>query len=627
MKNALIALLLTVSFTATAQRNYWQQYAEYTMNIDMDVNTNQFTGTQTLRYTNNSPDTLNRAFYHLYFNAFQPGSMMDERSRTIKDPDKRVADRISKLTPEEIGYQRVTKLTVDGKAAVIKEVGTILEVELPNAILPGATAVFEMEFNAQVPLQVRRSGRDGKEGIRYSMTQWYPKMAEFDDMGWHANPYIGREFYGIYGKFDITINIDKEYIIGGTGNLQNPNEIGHGYEMLGSALMRPAGDKLSWHFTADNVHDFAWAADPDYKHIKKVREDGTVLHYLYQAKDADNEEDWKKLPGIMDMALTYMEAKYGEYPYKQYTVIQGGDGGMEYPMATLITGHRSLGSLVGVTVHEMFHSWYQGVLGTNESLYPWMDEGFTSFGSSHTMNFIKEKGLIPGEAVADPIAETIAGLVNYNKAGISEPINTHADHYTRNSAYSVASYVKGSAFLQQVNYIVGKEAFDRGMLRYYNTWKFKHPTPNDFLRIMEKESGLELDWFKEYFVNTTKLPDYEVVTIEAKDKKTSSIQLKNIGGFPMPVDVLVNYKTGKSELFHIPMKIMRGNKANENANPNWTVLPDWGWVYADYEFVVPVKSKKISSVQIDPSGRMLDSNVSNNKLVLKGKKEKKKNKN
>ena len=255
MKNALIALLLTVSFTATAQRNYWQQYAEYTMNIDMDVNTNQFTGTQTLRYTNNSPDTLNRAFYHLYFNAFQPGSMMDERSRTIKDPDKRVADRISKLTPEEIGYQRVTKLTVDGKAAVIKEVGTILEVELPNAILPGATAVFEMEFNAQVPLQVRRSGRDGKEGIRYSMTQWYPKMAEFDDMGWHANPYIGREFYGIYGKFDITINIDKEYIIGGTGNLQNPNEIGHGYEMLGSALMRPAGDKLSWHFTADNVHD------------------------------------------------------------------------------------------------------------------------------------------------------------------------------------------------------------------------------------------------------------------------------------------------------------------------------------------------------------------------------------
>lgn len=620
MKKLLFLLFCLVSVQGYAQRTYWQQAAAYKMDINMNVETNQYDGVQTLQYTNNSPDTLDKAFYHLYFNAFQPGSMMDVRNLNLPDADPRVKDRISKLKPEEIGYQRVTKLLMNGKAVPYETVGTILEVQLPDPIMPGQTVTFEMEFNAQVPLQIRRSGRDNKEGIRYSMTQWYPKMAEYDYMGWHANPYIGREFYGIYGTFDVSITIDSDYIIGGTGVLQNPQEIGHGYQMENSATMGQKDvekGKLRWNFKAKDVHDFAWAADPDYKHISRTRADGTVIHAIYTPKDEDNAADWAKLPEIMDEAFDYIEENFGPYPYEQYTFIQGGDGGMEYPMATLITGHRNLGSLVGVSVHELFHSWYQGVLGTNESLYAWMDEGFTSYGSGLTMNYLKAKGLIPGEPVADPILETVQGMLRFNGSGMAEPLSTHADHFSRNSAYGVASYVNGSAFLHQVQYIVGQEAFKRGMLRYYDTWKFKHPTPNDFLRIMEKESGLELDWFKEYFVYTTKMPNYAVAGVNKKGKKETVVKLMNKAKFPMPIDVKVTYKNGKSDMFHIPLMIMRGEKAEAMLGEEVQTLPDWGWVYPEYEFSIPVKMKKVQSVEIDPSRRMADSDYGDNKFVAK----------
>ena len=179
-------------------------------------------------------------------------------------------------------------------------------------------------------------------------------------------------------------------------------------------------------------------------------------------------------------------------------VIQGGDGGMEYPMATLITGERSLGSLVGVSVHELMHSWYQMALGTNESLYAWMDEGFTSWASDEVMNHLRGQGLIPGRALDDPHASDYQGYVNFAKSGFEEPLITHADHFVTNTAYGIAAYVKGAVFLAQLEYVIGKEAFRKGMLRYYNTWKFKHPNANDFIRVMEKQSGLELDWYREY---------------------------------------------------------------------------------------------------------------------------------
>ncbi|HEY9116358.1 MAG TPA: M1 family peptidase, partial [Roseivirga sp.] len=200
MKLGVIAMLFLFSASlALAQEKAtrkdserWQQYAKYKMDIDMDVKTNRFTGVQKIEYTNNSPDELNKVFYHLYFNAFQPGSMMDVRSRTIQDPDRRVRDRISKLSPDEIGYQKIMSLKQNGKDVKYNMEGTVLEVSLNEPIKPGQKVTFDMNFEAQVPIQIRRTGRDNAEGVRYTMTQWFPKLAEYDYQGWHADEYIGR---------------------------------------------------------------------------------------------------------------------------------------------------------------------------------------------------------------------------------------------------------------------------------------------------------------------------------------------------------------------------------------------------------------------------------------------------
>ena len=611
MMRNIFLLLITVFFTSDvtfAQADRWQQRAEYEMEIDVDVETNKFTGTQTIKYTNNSPDVLDRVFYHLFYNAFQPGSMMDERSRTINDPDKRVGDRISKLGESEIGYQKVKTLTMNGKSCDFHTEGTILEVDLPVGIEPGKTVKLEMTFEAQVPVQIRRTGRDNKEGIRYSMTQWYPKLCEYDYQGWHAHPYVGREFHGVWGDFDVKIMIDKKYLVGASGQLQNAKKIGMGYtDKQGGKLSLKK--KRTWHFVAENVHDFAWAADPEYTHLVEEAE-GVELHYMYQ-KNQNTEENWSKLHNAMATALPFINENFGEYPYPVYYFLQGGDGGMEYAMCTLITGERSFESLVGVSIHELMHSWYQMILGTNEALYPWMDEGFTTYASTQVMNYLREQGVLEGEASRDPMYNNVRSFAGYTQSGMEEALITHSDHYTTNTAYGAGSYTKGSVFLQQIKYIVGEKHFKEGMLRYYDEWKFKHPNPNDFIRVMEKTSGLELDWFREYFVNTTHTVDYAIAGVEDIDGK-ASVNLQRIGKMPMPIDLLVVKENGKEELYHIPLRIMRGEKESEGFYDAFKVGKDWPWTHANYTLQLDVPLSKIKGLVIDPTSRLVDVNMENN---------------
>jgi len=606
-KNIVSTLILVLfSISIFGQKCYWQQKADYTMSIEFDSDKHQFKGEQVIRYTNNSPDILDKAFYHLYFNAFQPGSMMDVRSLSIPDPDRRVGDRISKLSKEEYGYQKVKSLKVDGKKVKYEIVGTILEVDLSNRkIMPGETVNLEMKFEGQVPLQVRRSGRDSKEGIDYSMSQWYPKLSEYDYQGWHANPYVAREFHGIWGDFDVKIKMDRRYTIGASGVLQNAKQIGKGYS---DGEGTDKSDELEWHFLAENVHDFVWAADPDYEHIVYEAHDGSTMHFLYQPGERTT-ENWTNLPKVMDEALRYINGRFGKYPYPVYSFIQGGDGGMEYPMATLITGERSFGSLVGVSVHEWMHSWFQMIIGTNESLYPWMDEGFTSFGSAETMNVLKEKGLINGDVTSNPMAGSIKGYeANHAGTDLDEPVSTHADHFSTNRAYGIGAYTKGSIFLEQLQYIVGKDDFAKGMLRYFDEWKFKHPNPNDFIRVMEKQSGLELDWYKEYMVNTTKYPDYAIDT--AYD---NTLVLHQYGDMPMPIEVVVTTTKGKTETYYIPLVIMRGEKKGDwSKDDNVSLMEDWPWTNPTYNLELHCPIDKIEKIEINPTVNFIDLDRSNN---------------
>ncbi len=602
----------------SAQIDRWQQAVDYSMDIVMDTKNHQFTGKQKLVYTNNSPDQLDKVFYHLFFNAFQPGSMMDERSRTISDADPRVGNRISNLKDNEIGFQKINSLTQNGKPVNYKVEGTILEVTLNEPIEPNSRVTFDMDFTAQIPVQIRRSGRNNKEGIDYSMTQWYPKLCEYDYQGWHAHPYVGREFHGVWGNFDVKITIDSKYILGGSGYLQNPEEIGYGYQK-GKKIKHKSRSKLTWHFNAPNVHDFFWAADPDYKHTK-LDVEGVTMHFLYQENDK-TKDNWEALPEILAKALPYMNERFGKYPYKQYSFIQGGDGGMEYPMGTLITGERSLGSLVGVSIHEWFHSWYQMVLATNEALYPWMDEGFTSYGTNETMDYLKKSVKSLGQPTSDPHPHmrSYKGYQNIVEAGIEEPLSTHGDHYVTNAAYGIGSYSKGSIFLNQLEYIIGEEAFDKGMLEYYDLWKFRHPNPNDFIRVMEKVSGLELDWYKEYWVNSTHFIDYAVRDVRSA-KKNTVVSLERIGKMPMPIDVVVTDKKGRKTFYTIPLTIMRGEKTKDGNDVYSVAESDWRWTHADYELTIPIKAKKIEKIEIDPSMRMADLNRENNIYEKKEKK-------
>ena len=450
-----IAFAVMCCLCAHAQDYRWQQRAEYIMDVRLDVKTHKVTGSQKLTYYNNSKDTLTKVYYHLFFNAFQPGSMMDVRSRNISDPDQRVKDRISKLKDDEIGYQHILALKQDGKDTRYKVDGTILEVTLPKAILPGAKTVFDMKFESQVPVQIRRSGRNNREGIAYSMTQWYPKMAEYDFRGWHAYQYVAREFHGVWGDFDVKITIDPSFVIGGTGKLVNADKIGYGYEKEGATIKRADGE-LTWNFVAKNVIDFAWAADPDYMHDRVQVPNGPELHFFYQ-KSEKTIANWKKMEGYAVKHFEFMNKTFGKYPYESYSIIQGGDGGMEYPMCTLILGDGSLEGLIGVMSHEAAHSWYQGVLASNEALYPWIDEGFTDFASQES------EAVMFGTPVNESHASSYNAYFNLIKRGLQEPISQHSDHYNTNSGYSTSAYAMGTIFLHQLKYIMGDDNFYKGI--------------------------------------------------------------------------------------------------------------------------------------------------------------------
>jgi hypothetical protein len=601
MTKYLSVLICFLSLSAIAQNNtsYWQQHVDYNMDIDMDVKTFQYKGTQKLEYTNNSPDDLNRVFYHLYFNAFQPGSEMDVRLQNIQDPDGRMTtedkkSRIMSLSESEMGYIKVKSLTQDGKEVTYKTVGTVLEVDLATPIKAGEKATFEMEFDGQVPQQIRRSGRNNAEGVSLSMTQWYPKMAEYDFEGWHADPYIGREFHGVWGDFNVNITIDKDYIIGGTGYLQNPEDIGYNYGEEGPKGKKGKKGKLTWKFKAPMVHDFTWAADPDYIHDKVTASDGTVLHFLYQDNDSIK-ENWKNLQPKTEQILEFFNENIGPYPYDQYSVIQGGDGGMEYGMSTLITGERKFGSLVGVTAHEMAHSWFQFILATNEAQHEWMDEGFTSFISSEAMN------VVMGENKDNPHSGSYRGYTYLANSGVEQPMTTHADRYNVNQAYSITAYAKGAVFLAQLEYLLGDDLQNKVIKEYYNQWKFKHPTPNDFIRVAEKVSGAELGWYLIDFGQTTNTIDYAVKSIEG-----NTATLERIGLMPMPIDAKVTFADGTTKMVHIPLRMMRWVKPNAE-----NVQQDWAWAMPTYELKM---DKEITKVEIDPSQLMADVKRDNNTM-------------
>ena len=603
MKRILFFLIgLFVLQVGSAQ--YWQQAVDYTMEVALDTETALYNGTQKLVYTNNSPETINKVFYHLYFNAFKPGSEMAVRLKNAADKNRRFKISVDSLTQDQQGYLKVSGLTQDGVKLSPIDSETILEVPLNKPILPGESTTFELSFEGHVPDVIRRAGKNSSEGVAFSMAQWYPKMAEYDREGWNADPYTGREFHGVWGDFDVKITLNKKFMVAASGYLQNADDIGMGY----SDRKKPKAKKgnLTWHFIAPQVHDFTWAADPEYIHDTYPGPNDVTLHFFYKNKP-EIIENWKKLQPDTAKLMRFFNEKVGTYPYKQYSVVQGGDGGMEYAMLTLITGGRKYESLFGVTAHELAHSWFQHILATNETKHEWMDEGFTTFISTLAKDEILE------ENKEFPLEGSYRGYFNLANSGVEMPQSTNANRYSHNYAYESTAYSKGAVFLGQLGYIVGKEKLYEILQTYYNEWKFKHPLPNDLRRVAERISGLQLQWFLTDWTQTTNTIDYAISEVEEQDNRTT-VLLKRKGLMPMPLEILIQLKNGDTELRYIPISLMRGEKENPY-ELEWTVEKDWNWANPEYSFVIDKPKEEVQVIVIDPSNLMADVDKNDNYYV------------
>jgi len=598
MKHFLVALLALISFPSLAQ--YWQQAVDYHIQVDLDDKKHQLAGDLSLTYTNNSPDDLHEVFFHLYWNAFQPGSMLSNMANIpTKFPDRAIGDKVENYAPDEYGEQIIQTLTLNGEALSFTVNQTILHAQLPSRIAPGQTVTFHMTYTTRIPKLVERAGRDNPEDIAYSFTQWYPKMVVYDTDGWHPDIYVAREFYGDFGTFQVDITAPASYMIGGSGVLQNPDEIGHGYSATPVKFKKK--DRITWRFKAEKVHDFAWVADKELQHDIRVTASGLPIHFFYQSDSASSKHmSTEKLQADVEAYFAFMHDHFGSYDWPQFSVVQGGEGAMEYPMATIMEVQGSYDGLLGTIIHEASHMWFYGMLGTDEQRYYWMDEGFTSFAEDEAMNVVSGKNF--------PNAH-LGYLGRYGRVaheGWMEPASTLANYFDGKFPYQMAAYMKGSLFLVQLRGIVGEKAFWSTMRRYKNEWAFKHPRPENFLRIAEQESGMVLDWYMNQWIETNKVPDVAIDSVYTTGGNLANIQLSRKGSLALPVDVDVVLKNKTTLHYTVPLAAMFG------AKPGKAVVGPWNYTQKNFTFQVDVPADQIERVVVDPERWTADANREDN---------------
>lgn len=607
----LLIFLLCSSYIVRAQhsrviRCNTTQSLSYQMKIDFKAEENKFLGYQRVIYRNTSPDTLKNIFYHLFYNAFQPGSAMQERGMHIRDQDN-YAFTLKALRPDEIGYENIDSVKINDRIQPFTINRTILKISPLNYIAPGDSIVIQLWFKSQVPKMILRTGRDNPEKVEFTMTQWYPKIAAYDRAGWHTDQYIHREFYGPFADFDVEIRIDKKYKLAATGVLQDNNEsVAHDYFPMKDS------DSRVWHFKAANVHDFAWAADRTYKEITTDPRVGLLFHFYYKPETA-TVEDWVQMPEKVKAVFDWMEKKVGEYPYPQYSLVQGGSGGTEYPMLSMILGHRpqSHGMIKAfpiftVAIHEIMHNWWYAVVANDENRNPWLDEGFALFFQYEYQDYLNGP-----DSLKKSIQVSYDQMLPPARLNAMEPMSTPSDYYDANWSYTSSAYHKGAVFLNQLRYIVGDDLFWKGIRKYYSDWSFGHPDGDDFIHSMEQASGIQLKWYLDLWTKTVKFIDYAVDTIRKRENFTE-INLVQKGTMPMPLDVDILLKDGNRLKYNIPLVAMCGSKSEEGV----VVVKAWSWTDPVYKLDVPVKYGQIKSVEIDPMHVLFDLNRKNNIVTL-----------
>ncbi len=638
MNKIIVILLLFIATQAHAQpSDYWQQHVSYTISGTLIDSIHSFDGKLSVVYTNNSPDTLHEVWFHLYYNAFQPGSMMHERAKVTND--RGVADKIDHYKRSDWGEQRISEVfrPSDPEGSTLGEkkhplkfeiTGTIMKVIMDYPLAPKSNVKISIPFFVQIPPLTRRGGWMNDAGIKYSMSQWYPKICEYDREGWHHQEYVAREFYGVWGDFDVTMNVPAKFCVGSTGQCQNPEEVGWGYDQIAKGVKKGKvypdsvfsaqhSPLIPWHFKASNVHDFAWVAH-EYIHEWDTWSDTVTVHCLYKANE---EQTWKEAMPNTFFMLDHHSKKVGWYQYRNFTNTHGGDGGMEYPQL-IMDGSAS----AGLIAHEGGHQWFYGMLGNNETRYAFLDEGFTEFiemtcqeahyGRNQKMPGVElpwlTRTFIPED---DTRRRYYSPYLDLATAGYEEPLTIPHDWF-REGVNAGQVYFKTLAGLAQFEYVLGDSVFWAGMKEYFRRWHFKHPNLNDFKRTMQDVSGADLDYYFDEWFASTRTIDYAACGLNSEKKQDgtyeTTVKLKNKDLGVVPIDLTLHYEDGSTGIATIPLSVNQG-LAYKKPETGRLFFPSWDWVSPNYEGSI-MTPKEVSWYEIDSSKRMMDLNRRNNVL-------------
>ena len=574
---------------------YWQQRADYRIAATLDTVRREIRGRETVHYTNNSPDELSYVWMYLEQNICSRTSVTEKLDQP---PLAFLGSSFDFSCRGFDGGVSLTRVSVGGRVVRPKVYGTTMRLELPRPLAPGGALDIQVAWSFPVPDY--GAGRMGRDGALYEIAQWYPRMAVYDDVrGWNHEPYIGAgEFYLEYGSFDVSITLPANYIVAATGTLRNPEAVltaqqRQRLEMARRSVVpvavitaseagqpprpRPGG-QLTWRFTADSVRDFAFAASPDFRWDASSSH-GTMVHTFYRP----SAPEWEEANRMVREAVRYFSEQWHPYPYPQISSVEGPVEGMEYPMLTFDPRSPSREERHWVLAHELGHQWMPMLVGSNERLYPWMDEGFNTF-----IDLGAAAGYFAGTGYGDSIETNPLRLskdhaVPGEQPLISRPVEVKDLFWT--------GYQKPALMLQILRHeVLGKDRFDHAFREYLEAWAYRHPTPADFFRIMRDASGMDLDWFWRDWIFTTARLDQAVDSVGTVDGG-QKIYLANRGTMTLPLEMDIIYGDGSTERIRLPVEM-------------WNLGPRFAYRVRD--------ARAVKRVVVDPRRALPDIDRANN---------------
>ena len=578
---------------------YWQQTVDYTLRAALDTAAKRLSGTEQVRYTNNSPDTLKFVWMQVDQNLFRPGSVgsllfaQESRFGGAGFPG---GFQIESLTQSAIpakppttaaGRRRAAASQASARSTPLKwrVDDTMMYLDLATPLAPGGSTTLDVVYSFNIP--EHGADRMGRDGSLYELAQWYPRMAVYDDVhGWNTDQYLGQgEFYLEYGDIDYEVTVPAGFIVAGSGLLQNPTEVLTAAERgrlatavksdttiaivtpdeLSSGAARPRTDGTqTWRFRAEHVRDVAWAASPEFLWDASGW-DGVLAQAYYRPSATDT---WKDAAKMSRYSIQEYSTRWLRYVYPQISAVEGPVSGMEYPMVAMEAKGQDGPDLYNVITHEIGHMWFPMTVGSDERRYAWMDEGFNTF-----MNTFSEEDYWRRDDTEIRRGETRL-LTALDQTPNAQPIMTPANRYKGDQNLGSLAYVKPSIMLLALrNKVLGPEVFDTAFREYTRRWAFKHPQPADFFRTIEQVSGRDLSWFWRGFFFTTAALDQSVETVRQRADSGAEIVVRSLGAAVMPVELQVGYADGSGDLIKLPVEIWYGgNRYLYRYNPGKQIV-------------------------------------------------------